>query len=151
MSVKKTDSSETLRTTDSMKRRAHLCERFVISLMKLFRLCGKRKQKPKPIVEKIQKNTAWCFFAQENNRLCFFKHPPFLFRGFCVFSPASRVSWLLDGAFWEVSLSPWAMWLMQPSLLRGGGLALWSRVTSSFGSCERGQTNLFLASSYWNC
>jgi hypothetical protein len=58
MPVKKTDSSETLRTTESMKRRAHLCSRFVISLMKLFRLCGKSKRKPKADVEKIQKNTA---------------------------------------------------------------------------------------------
>ena len=47
MPNEKKDSSETLRTTDTMKRRAHLCSRFVITVMKLFRLCGKRKQKPK--------------------------------------------------------------------------------------------------------
>jgi hypothetical protein len=58
MLKEKKDSSETLRTTDSMKRRAHLCSRFLITLMKLFRLlkCGKRKRKGDS--QKIQKNTA---------------------------------------------------------------------------------------------
>ena len=58
MLKEKKDSSETLRTTESMKRRAHLCSRFLITLMKLFRLlkCGKRKRKGDS--QKIQKNNA---------------------------------------------------------------------------------------------
>ena len=56
MPNEKKESSETLRTTESMKRRAHLCSRFLITLMKIFRLfkCNKRKRKGDS--QKIQKN-----------------------------------------------------------------------------------------------
>ena len=151
MPVKKTDSSETLRTTDSMKRRAHLCSRFVISLMKLFRLCGKSKRKPKADVEKIQKNTTWCFFARKKNFLCFFTHPPISFPGFSVFSPACLVSSLRVCVFSEASPFLSATWCWLPSSPRGGVLALWSHETSFFVSCERAQTSPFVMLSYWNC
>ena len=58
MTKQKKDSSETLRTTDTMRRRAHLCSRFVINVMKLFRLCGKSKRKPPKNTQPTEKNTA---------------------------------------------------------------------------------------------
>ena len=44
MATKK-GSNETIRTTDSMNRKANLCARFVISILKVFRMCKPKKRK----------------------------------------------------------------------------------------------------------
>ena len=42
--MKKIDSSETLRTTESMKKKARLFSRCLISIMKVFRMCKKTRK-----------------------------------------------------------------------------------------------------------
>ena len=55
----KNDSSETLRTTESMKKKAHLFSRCLISIMKVFRMC-KKTRKNKGIA---WKNTKMFFYV----------------------------------------------------------------------------------------
>ena len=45
--MKKTDSQETIQTTDSMKKKGKLCSRLVINMLKIFRICTTCKSKPK--------------------------------------------------------------------------------------------------------
>ena len=45
--MKKTDSQETIQTTDSMKKKGKLCSRMVITILKFFRICKRCKGKQK--------------------------------------------------------------------------------------------------------
>ena len=45
--IPKVESSETLKTTDSMKRKARVVSRFFINLLKLLRFCKKHKKTQK--------------------------------------------------------------------------------------------------------
>lgn len=47
MELKKKESSPTFRTTDSMKKKAHVVTRCFINLLKMFRLCSKKHKKNK--------------------------------------------------------------------------------------------------------
>ena len=70
--MKKTDSQETIQTTDSMKKKGKLCSRLVINMLKIFRICTTCKSKPKSKWRKSTKNKLKCFFTHYKNQFVSF-------------------------------------------------------------------------------
>ena len=46
--MQKSESTETIQTTDSMKRKGKFCSRIVINILKIFKICKRCKGKQKP-------------------------------------------------------------------------------------------------------
>ena len=48
--IPKVESSETLQTTESMKKKAHILARCLINILKFWKVCKKRKKTPNDII-----------------------------------------------------------------------------------------------------
>ena len=130
--MKKIDSSETLRTTETMKKKARLFSRCLISIMKVFRMCKKSRKN----TGRAWKNTKMFFYVFGRGLMTFIS-----FADLAAFF-ASCASRFCSRAFF-LRASPWSQakrrWLF--ASLRGGWRLASFRGSASLEFCARGRTN----------